>query len=392
MTSRRQPWTTLNHDLGETVDIVRETVRQFTSAEIAPRAEEIDHSNEFPRDLWPRLGELGLLGITVSEEYGGADLGYLAHTIVMEEVSRGSASVGLSYGAHSNLCVNQIYRNGTADQKQRYLPPLVSGEHVGALAMSEPDAGSDVVSMGLRAEKRGDRYVLNGSKMWITNGPEADTLVIYGKTDPDAGSRGITAFLVERGFPGFSPAPKLDKLGMRGSSTSELVFDDCEVPEENVLGEEGRGVAVLMSGLDFERLVLTGGPLGIMQSCLEAVVPYVHQREQFGQPIGEFQLIQAKLADMYTSLSACQSYTYAVARAADRGQISRKDAAGCLLFSAERATQMALQAIQTLGGNGYINEFPVGRLLRDAKLYEIGAGTSEIRRMLIGRELFRESA
>ena len=392
MTSRRQPWTTLNHDLGETVDIVRETVRQFTSAEIAPRAEEIDHSNEFPRDLWPRLGELGLLGITVSEEYGGADLGYLAHTIVMEEVSRGSASVGLSYGAHSNLCVNQIYRNGTADQKQRYLPPLVSGEHVGALAMSEPDAGSDVVSMGLRAEKRGDRYVLNGTKMWITNGPEADTLVIYGKTDPDAGSRGITAFLVERGFPGFSPASKLDKLGMRGSSTSELVFDDCEVPEENVLGEEGRGVAVLMSGLDFERLVLTGGPLGIMQSCLEAVVPYVHQREQFGQPIGEFQLIQAKLADMYTSLSACQSYTYAVARAADRGQISRKDAAGCLLFSAERATQMALQAIQTLGGNGYINEFPVGRLLRDAKLYEIGAGTSEIRRMLIGRELFRESA
>ena len=392
MTSRRQLWATLNHDLGETVDIVRETVRQFTSAEIAPRAEEIDHSNEFPRDLWPRLGELGLLGITVSEEYGGADLGYLAHTIVMEEVSRGSASVGLSYGAHSNLCVNQIYRNGTLDQKQRYLPPLVSGEHVGALAMSEPDAGSDVVSMGLRAEKRGDRYVLNGSKMWITNGPEADTLVIYGKTNPDAGSRGITAFLVESGFPGFTPAPKLDKLGMRGSSTSELVFADCEVPEENVLGEEGRGVAVLMSGLDYERLVLTGGPLGIMQSCLEAVVPYVHQREQFGQPIGEFQLIQAKLADMYTSLSACQSYTYAVARAADRGQISRKDAAGCLLFSAERATQMALQAIQTMGGNGYINEFSVGRLLRDAKLYEIGAGTSEIRRILIGRELFRESA
>ena len=392
MTSRRQPWAKLNHDLGETVDIVRETVRQFTTAEIAPRAEEIDHSNEFPRDLWPRLGDLGLLGITVSEEYGGADLGYLAHTVVMEEVSRGSASVGLSYGAHSNLCVNQIYRNGTTEQKQRYLPPLVSGEHVGALAMSESDAGSDVVSMSLRAEKRGDRYILNGSKMWITNGPEAETLVIYGKTDPDAGSRGITAFLVERGFSGFSPAPKLDKLGMRGSSTSELVFEDCEIPEENVLGEEGRGVAVLMSGLDYERLVLTGGPLGIMQSCLEAVVPYVHQREQFGQPIGEFQLIQAKLADMYTSLSACQSYTYAVARAADRGQISRKDAAGCLLFSAERATQMALQAIQTLGGNGYINEFPVGRLLRDAKLYEIGAGTSEIRRMLIGRELFRESA
>ena len=392
MTSRGAPWATLNHDLGETLDIVRETVRQFTSAEIAPRAEEIDQSNEFPRDLWPRLGDLGLLGITVAEEYGGADLGYLAHTVVMEEVSRGSASVGLSYGAHSNLCVNQIFRNGTEDQKRRYLPPLITGEHVGALAMSEPDAGSDVVSMRLRAEKRSDRYILNGSKMWITNGPEADTLVIYAKTDPDAASRGITSFLVERGFPGFHPSPKLDKLGMRGSSTSELVFDDCEVPEENVLGEEGRGVAVLMSGLDYERLVLTGGPLGIMKSCLDAVMPYVHQREQFGQPIGEFQLIQAKLADMYTSLSACQSYTYAVARAADRGLISRKDAAGCLLFSAERATQMALQAIQTLGGNGYINEFPVGRLLRDAKLYEIGAGTSEIRRILIGRELFRETA
>ena len=392
MTLRGAPWATLNHDLGETLDIVRETVRQFTSSEIAPRAEEIDQTNEFPRDLWPRLGDLGLLGITVSEEFGGADLGYLAHTVVMEEVSRGSASVGLSYGAHSNLCVNQIFRNGTEDQKRRYLPELITGEHVGALAMSEPDAGSDIVSMQLKAKKRGDRYILNGSKMWITNGPEADTLVIYAKTDPDAGSRGITAFLVERGFPGFHPSPKLDKLGMRGSSTSELVFDDCEVPEENVLGEEGRGVAVLMSGLDFERLVLTGGPLGIMQSCLDAVVPYVHQREQFGQPIGEFQLIQAKLADMYTSLSACQSYTYAVGRAADRGLISRKDAAGCLLFSAERATQMALQAIQTMGGNGYINEFPVGRLLRDAKLYEIGAGTSEIRRMLIGRELFRETA
>ena len=403
MTSRGAPWATLNHNLGETLDIVRETVRQFTSAEIAPRANDIDRTNEFPRDLWPRLGELGLLGITVSEEYGGADLGYLAHTVVMEEVSRGSASVGLSYGAHSNLCVNQIFRNGSEEQKRRYLPPLVSGEHVGALAMSEPEAGSDVVSMRLRAEKRGDRYILNGSKMWITNGPEADTLVIYAKTSPPfnpphnegdvrGGSRGITAFLVERGFPGFHASPKLDKLGMRGSSTSELVFEDCEVPGENVLGEEGRGVAVLMSGLDYERLVLTGGPLGIMQSCLDAVVPYVHQREQFGQPIGEFQLIQAKLADMYTSLSACQSYTYAVARAADRGLISRKDAAGCLLFSAERATQMALQAIQTLGGNGYINEFPVGRLLRDAKLYEIGAGTSEIRRMLIGRELFRETA
>ena len=398
MTSRRPLWATLDYGLGETVDIVRETVRQFTSAEIAPRADDIDQTNEFPRGLWPRLGELGLLGITVSEEYGGADLGYLAHTVVMEEVSRGSASVGLSYGAHSNLCVNQIFRNGSEEQKRRYLPQLISGEHVGALAMSEPDAGSDVVSMRLRAEKRPGivkgtgRYILNGSKMWITNGPEADTLVIYAKTDPDAGSRGITAFIVESGFHGFHPSPKLDKLGMRGSSTSELVFEDCEVPEENVLGEEGRGVAVLMSGLDFERLVLTGGPLGIMQSCLDAVVPYVHQREQFGQPIGEFQLIQAKLADMYTSLSACQSYTYTVARAADRGLISRKDAAGCLLFSAERATQMALQAIQTLGGNGYINEFPVGRLLRDAKLYEIGAGTSEIRRMLIGRELFRETA
>ena len=392
MTSRRPPWATLNHELGETVDIVRDTVRQFTNSEVSPRADDIDQSNEFPRDLWPQLGDLGLLGITVSEEYGGAGLGYLAHTVVMEEVSRGSASVGLSYGAHSNLCVNQIFRNGTEDQKQRYLPPLISGEHVGALAMSEPDAGSDVVSMRLRADKLGDRYVLNGSKMWITNGPEADTLVVYAKTDPQAGSRGITAFLVEHGFPGFNPANNLDKLGMRGSSTSELVFEDCEIPEENVLGEEGRGVAVLMSGLDFERLVLTGGPLGIMQSCLDAVVPYVHQREQFGQPIGEFQLIQAKLADMYTALSACQSYAYAVARAADRGLISRKDAAGCLLFSAEQATQMALQAIQILGGNGYINEFPVGRLLRDAKLYEIGAGTSEIRRMLIGRELFRESA
>ena len=392
MTSRRPTWATLNHDLGETVDIVRETVRRFTYAEILPRAGEIDQANEFPRDLWPRLGDMGLLGITVSEEYGGAGLGYLAHTVVMEEVSRGSASVGLSYGAHSNLCVNQIFRNGSDQQKLRYLPPLISGEHVGALAMSEPEAGSDVVSMRMTAEKRGNRYVLNGSKMWITNGPEADTLVVYAKTDPDAGSRGITAFLVERGFAGFQPSPKLDKLGMRGSDTSELVFDDCEIPEENVLGEEGRGVAVLMSGLDFERLVLSGGPLGIMQSCLDAVVPYVHQRQQFGQPIGEFQLIQAKLADMYTALSACQSYCYSVARAADRGLISRKDAAGCLLFSAEQATQMALQAIQTLGGNGYTNEFPVGRLLRDAKLYEIGAGTSEIRRMLIGRALFLETS
>ncbi len=391
MTSRRPAYSPLDHSLGETIDLIRDTVRRFSSQEIAPRTEDIDQTNEFPRDLWPRLGELGLLGITVSEEYGGAGLGYLAHTVTMEEISRGSPSVGLSYGAHSNLCVNQIFRNGNDDQKRRYLPKLISGEHVGALAMSEPEAGSDVVSMALRAEKLGDRYVLNGSKMWITNGPDADTLVVYGKTDPEAGSHGITAFLIEKGFAGFEPGPKLDKLGMRGSNTSELVFQDCEVPQENVLGEEGQGVRVLMSGLDYERLVLSGGPLGIMQSCLDVVVPYVHQREQFGQPIGEFQLIQAKLADMYTSLSACQSYVYAVARAADRGETNRKDAAGCLLFTAEQATQVALQAVQTLGGNGYINEFPTGRLLRDAKLYEIGAGTSEIRRLIIGRELFRES-
>jgi isovaleryl-CoA dehydrogenase len=381
----------LDHSLGETIDLIRDTVRQFSNQEIAPRAEEIDRTDAFPRDLWPRLGDLGLLGITVSEEFGGAGLGYLAHAVTMEEISRGSGSVGLSYGAHSNLCVNQIFRNGNDDQKRRYLPKLINGEHVGALAMSEPDAGSDVVSMQLRAEKKGDRYVLNGSKMWITNGPEADTLVVYGKTDPEAGSHGITAFLVEKSFAGFQASPKLDKLGMRGSSTSELVFQDCEVPEENVLGEVGHGVRVLMSGLDFERLVLAGGPLGLMQSCLDVVLPYVHQREQFGQPIGEFQLIQAKLADIYTSISACQSYVYAVARAADRGESSRKDSAGCLLFAAEQATQVALQAVQTLGGNGYINDFPTGRLLRDAKLYEIGAGTSEIRRMLIGRELFSES-
>ncbi len=391
MTSRRPAFSGLDHSLGETIDLIRDTVRQFSAREIAPRADDIDQTNEFPRDLWPKLGELGLLGITVSEEYGGAGLGYLAHTVTMEEISRGSPSVGLSYGAHSNLCVNQIFRNGTDDQKRRYLPKLISGEHVGALAMSEPDAGSDVVSMSLRAEKRGSHYVLNGTKMWITNGPDADTLVVYGKTDPEAGSHGITAFLIENGFSGFHPAQKLDKLGMRGSNTSELVFQDCEVPEENVLGEKGHGVRVLMSGLDYERLVLSGGPLGIMQSCMDAVVPYVHQREQFGQPIGEFQLIQSKLADMYTALSACQSYVYAVARAADRGETNRKDAAGCLLFAAERATQVALQAVQTLGGNGYTNDFPVGRLLRDAKLYEIGAGTSEIRRLLIGRELFRES-
>jgi isovaleryl-CoA dehydrogenase len=364
MTSRRPTFSTLDHSLGETIDLIRDTVRQFSTQEIAPRADEIDQTDLFPRDLWPRLGELGLLGLTAPEEYGGAGLGYLAHTITVEEISRGSASVGLSYGAHSNLCVNQISRNGNDDQKRRYLPKLISGEHVGALAMSETEAGSDVVSMKLRAEKKGDRYIFHG----------------------------ITAFLVEKSFAGFTASPKLNKLGMRGSSTSELVFQDCEVPEENVLGDVDHGARVLMSGLDYERLVLAGGPLGIMQSCLDVVVPYVHQREQFGQPIGEFQLIQAKLADMYTALSACQSYTYAVARAADQGQSIRKDAAGCLLFTAEHATQMALQAVQTLGGNGYINDSPTGRLLRDAKLYEIGAGTSEIRRTLIGRELFRESA
>ena len=391
MASRKPTFGSLDHSLGETIDLIRDTVRQFSSQEIAPRADEIDRTDQFPRDLWPRLGDLGLLGITVSEEYGGAGLGYLAHAITVEELSRGSASVGLSYGAHSNLCVNQIFRNGNDDQKRRYLPKLISGEHVGALAMSESEAGSDVVSMSLQAEKKGDRYVLNGTKMWITNGPDADTLVIYGKTDPEAGSHGITAFLVEKDFAGFEPSPKLNKLGMRGSSTSELVFQDCEVPEENVLGEVGHGVQVLMSGLDYERLVLAGGPLGIMQSCLDVVIPYVHQREQFGQPIGKFQLIQGKLADMYTSFSACQSYVYAVARAADRGEDIRKDAAGCLLFTAEHATQMALQTVQTLGGMGYLNDSPTGRLLRDAKLYEIGAGTSEIRRMLIGRELFRES-
>ena len=387
----RSSYVGLDHSLGETIDLIRDTVRQFSSQEIAPRAEEIDRTDSFPRDLWPRLGDLGLLGITVSEEYGGSGLGYLAHAVTMEEISRGSASVGLSYGAHSNLCVNQIFRNGSDEQKRRYLPRLISGEDVGALAMSEPDAGSDVVSMALRAEKKGDHYVLNGTKMWITNGPEADTFVIYGKTDPESGSRGITAFLVEKSFSGFHASPKLDKMGMRGSSTSELVFQDCEVPEENVLGGVGEGVRVLMSGLDFERLVLAGGPLGIMQSCLDVVIPYVHQREQFGQPIGEFQLIQAKLADMYTAISASQSYVYSVARAADRGESSRKDSAGCLLFAAEQATKVALQAVQTLGGNGYLNDFATGRLLRDAKLYEIGAGTSEIRRMLIGRELFRDS-
>ena len=391
MTQRKVNIPSLDHSLGETIDIVRETVRDFSDNEIAPRAQEIDESNDFPADLWRKLGDLGLLGVTASEEYGGAELGYLTHTVVMEEISRASASVGLSYAAHSNLCVNQIFRNGSDEQKRRYLPKLISGEHVGALAMSESEAGSDVVSMRLRAAKQGDHYVLNGTKMWITNGPDADVLVVYAKTDPEAGSRGITAFLVESRFPGFSPSPKLDKLGMRGSNTSELVFEDCKVPADNVLGEVNHGVRVLMSGLDFERLVLSAGPLGIMQSCLDLVLPYVHRREQFGQPIGQFQLIQAKMADMYTSLSASRSYVYAVARACDRGQVTRKDAAGCILYAAENATKMALEAIQILGGNGYVNEFPAGRLLRDAKLYEIGAGTSEIRRMLIGRELFSEA-
>jgi len=381
----------LNFELGETVDILRETVATFARREIAPRAAEIDRTNEFPRDLWPRLGQLGLLGITVEAEHGGAGMGYLAHIVAMEEVSRSSASVGLSYGAHSNLCVNQISRNASARQKQRYLPKLISGEYVGALAMSEPGAGSDVVSMRLRAEKRGDRYVLNGSKMWITNGPDADVLVVYAKTDPAAGARGITAFLVEKNFKGFSTAQKLDKLGMRGSNTCELVFGDCEVPEENVLGATGKGVEVLMSGLDYERAVLAAGPLGIMQACLDAVIPYVHERKQFGQPIGEFQLMQGKLADMYVTLNACRAYVYAVGRACDRGEVARKDAAGAILFAAEKATWMALEAIQCLGGMGYINDSPTGRLLRDAKLYEIGAGTSEIRRWLIGRELFDET-
>ncbi|HJZ43931.1 MAG TPA: isovaleryl-CoA dehydrogenase [Hyphomicrobiaceae bacterium] len=382
----------LNFDLGETAERLRDTVRAFTSDEIAPIAAEIDRSNEFPRELWPKLGALGLHGITVEEEFGGAGLGYLEHVVAMEEVSRGSASVGLSYGAHSNLCVNQIRRNGTPEQKRRYLPKLISGAHVGALAMSESGAGSDVVSMRLKAEKKGDRYVLNGTKFWITNGPCADTLVIYAKTDPAGGPRGITAFLVEKGFKGFSTAQKLDKLGMRGSDTGELIFEDCEVPAENVLGEVGKGVNVLMSGLDYERAVLAAGPLGIMQAAMDVVVPYVHQRKQFGQAIGEFQLVQGKLADMYTTMNACKAYVYAVAKACDRGETARKDAAGAILYSSEKATQLALDAVQLLGGNGYINDYPTGRLLRDAKLYEIGAGTSEIRRWLIGRELFEETA
>ncbi len=382
----------LNFALGETADMLRDSVRAFAEEEIAPRAADIDRTNDFPADLWRKMGDLGLLGLTVEEELGGSGMGYLEHVIAMQEISRASASVGLSYGAHSNLCVNQIRRNGTEEQKRRYLPKLMSGEHVGALAMSEPGAGSDVVSMRTRAEKKGDRYILNGSKMWITNGPDADTLVVYAKTEPDAGPKGITAFLIEKGFKGFSTAQKLDKLGMRGSNTGELVFEDCEVPEENVLGATNGGVRVLMSGLDYERLVLAGGPLGIMDACMDVVVPYVHDRKQFGQPIGMFQIMQAKLADMYTTLNACKSYGYMVAQAADRGETTRKDAAGVILYAAEKATWMALEAIQCLGGNGYINEYPTGRLLRDAKLYEIGAGTQEIRRMLIGRELFGETA
>ncbi|HEX7810528.1 MAG TPA: isovaleryl-CoA dehydrogenase [Burkholderiales bacterium] len=381
----------LNFDLGEDIEMLRDTVRNFAAREIAPRAADVDRDNLFPADLWRKFGDLGLLGITVEEEYGGTAIGYLAHVVAMEEISRASASVGLSYGAHSNLCVNQIRRNGSEAQRRKYLPKLVSGEHVGALAMSEPNAGSDVVSMKLRAEKKGDRYILNGSKMWITNGPDADTLVVYAKTDPAAGPKGITAFLVERGFKGFSTAQKLDKLGMRGSNTCELVFRDCEIPAENVLGEINRGVKVLMSGLDYERAVLAGGPLGIMQACMDVVMPYIHQREQFGQAIGEFQLMQGKVADMYTTMNACKAYVYAVAKACDRGETTRKDAAGAILYAAEKATWMAGEAIQALGGNGYINEYATGRFWRDAKLYEIGAGTSEIRRMLIGRELFQET-
>lgn len=383
--------TTPTFPLDETHEMLRSTIRQFAEQEIAPRAAEIDKANEFPRDLWPKLGALGLLGITVEEEFGGSHMGYLAHVIAMEEISRASGSVGLSYGAHSNLCVNQIRRNGNPEQKRRYLPKLISGEHVGALAMSETGAGSDVVGMKLQAEKKGKQYILNGSKMWITNGPDAEVLIVYAKTDKNAGSKGITAFIVEKNFPGFSTAQKLDKLGMRGSNTCELVFDDCEVPEENILGNVNEGVKVLMSGLDYERVILSGGPVGIMQACIDVVLPYVHDRKQFGQSIGEFQLIQAKLADMYTTLSAARAYLYAVAQMCDNKQISRKDAAGVILFTSEKATQMALEAIQALGGNGYINEFPTGRFLRDAKLYEIGAGTSEIRRILVGRELFNET-
>ncbi|EMG55311.1 isovaleryl-CoA dehydrogenase [Brucella pseudogrignonensis] len=381
----------MNFGLGEEIEALRDTVRRFAESRIAPLAAETDRNNAFPMHLWRELGDLGVLGITAHEDYGGAGMGYLAHCVAMEEISRASASIGLSYGAHSNLCVNQINRNGSPEQRAKYLPKLISGEHVGALAMSEPGAGSDVVSMKLHAEKRGESYVLNGNKMWITNGPDAEVLVVYAKTDPSAGPRGISAFIVEKGFKGFSTAQKLDKLGMRGSNTCELVFEDCEVPAENLLGAEGKGVNVLMSGLDYERVVLAGGPLGIMAACLDVVMPYVHERKQFDQPIGEFQLMQGKLADMYVLFNASRAYVYAVAAACDRGETTRKDAAGCILYAAENATQMALQAIQALGGNGYINDYPTGRLLRDAKLYEIGAGTSEIRRMLIGRELFQET-
>jgi len=384
-------WGGMNFGLGEEIEALRDTVRRFAESRIAPLAAETDRNNAFPMHLWREMGELGLLGVTAPEDHGGAGLGYLAHCIAMEEISRASASIGLSYGAHSNLCVNQITRNGSHEQRAKYLPKLISGEHVGALAMSEPGAGSDVVSMKLNAEKRGDQYVLNGNKMWITNGPDAGVLVVYAKTDPSAGPRGISAFIVEESFKGFSTAQKLDKLGMRGSNTCELVFEDCEVPAENLLGEAGKGVNVLMSGLDYERVVLAGGPLGIMAACLDVVMPYVHERKQFDQPIGEFQLMQGKLADMYVSFNASRAYVYAVAASCDRGETTRKDAAGCILYAAENATQMALQAIQALGGNGYINDYPTGRLLRDAKLYEIGAGTSEIRRMLIGRELYQET-
>ncbi|MDA9847475.1 isovaleryl-CoA dehydrogenase [Luminiphilus sp.] len=385
------PYPTLNHGLSEELNMLRDTVYQFCQKELAPRAGDIDKNNEFPMDLWPKLGALGVLGMTVDEAYGGTNMGYLAHAIVLEEISRASAAVGLSFGAHSNLCLNQIQKNGTPAQREQYLPKLCSGEHIGALAMSEPSAGSDVVSMRLRADKKGDKFVLNGNKFWITNGPDAHVYVIYAKTEPDAGSRGITAFIVERDSPGFTRAQKLDKLGMRGSNTCELVFQDCEVPAENMLGQLNQGVAVLMSGLDYERAVLSGGPVGIMQACLDVCVPYVHERKQFDQPIGEFQLVQGKLADMYSLTAASRSFLYAVCRALDRGEDSRKDAAAVILYTAEMATKCALDAIQLLGGNGYINDYPTGRLLRDAKLYEIGAGTSEIRRMLIGRELFRES-
>jgi len=382
---------TMDFGLGEDIDALRETVRKFALEEIAPKSADVDRSNDFPMELWEMMGNLGLHGITISEEFGGVDMGYLAHCVAVEEISRANAAIGMSYGAHSNLCINQIYRWGNEQQKNKYLPKLISGEHVGSLAMSEPSAGSDVVSMKLKAEKRNDYYLLNGSKMWITNGPDANTLVVYAKTDVSAGPKGITAFLIEKGMEGFSTGKKLDKLGMRGSNTSELIFENCEVPYENVLGEEGKGVNVLMSGLDYERVVLAAGPVGIMAGAMDVVVPYIHEREQFGKPIGTFQLMQGKIADMYTTMNACRSYVYSVARACDEGQTTRKDSAGCILYAAEKATQIALDAIQCLGGNGYINDYPTGRLLRDAKLYEIGAGTSEIRRMLIGRELFEET-